>query len=160
MDRKQLPLNSLQLFLIFIWQILGVALFLSFVPLESLGSELKKGNNREIYEVLSRVSKESGVEFKTLARIAYIESRFKPNAVRINLNGTQDDGLMQINSRTRKERCANVNISTLLGNVRCAAHLILIAKRHKATDPHWLGRYHSKTPSKKRRYYALIQGEY
>jgi hypothetical protein len=43
------------------------------------------------------------------------------------------------------------------GNVRCAAKLIQTAHIHAYHDKNWLGRYHSKTPSKKVIYFKLLQ---
>lgn len=103
-------------------------------------------------QVLYKVAKEAKIDSNDLIRIAYVESRFKVNAMRMNGNGTVDYGMFQINSVHWSTKCKDLNIMMFNGNVKCAARLIQEAKTHSDHDSNWLARYHSKTPSKKIRY--------
>lgn len=103
-------------------------------------------------QVLYKVAKEARIDSNDLIRIAYVESKFKQNAVRTNSNGTVDYGMFQINSVHWSTTCRYMNVMTFEGNVRCAAKLVQEAQIHSKRDVLWLGRYHSKTPSKKIKY--------
>lgn len=112
----------------------------------------------ETIRIIDLASKEFSIKTEYLLKIAYIESRFKTKAVNINKNGTVDVGLFQINTIHWNTTCKGLNIFTTKGNAFCAAKLLKRAKRYKENDEYWLGRYHSKTPSLKRKYYKLING--
>jgi len=92
-----------------------------------------------------------------LIRIAYVESRFKENAVRHNRNGTTDIGIFQINTVHVNSTCKEYNVSTLQGNAFCAAKLLSMHKKKQHIDKYWVGRYNSKTPSLKHKYYLKLQ---
>lgn len=88
-----------------------------------------------------------------LVRIAYVESRFKHDAIRQNKNGTIDIGYFQINSIHWHTTCKEYDVTQFKGNAMCAAKLLAMHKlsaSHK--DKLWPSRYHSKTPSKKAAY--------
>jgi hypothetical protein len=107
---------------------------------------------RNIAEVIYRAARRYDIDAQDLVKIAFLESTFKVNAKRFNKNGTIDYGMFQISSIHWTTTCKEYDISKPQGNAYCAAKLISIAKEYKDTDKHWLGRYHSKTPSHKRSY--------
>lgn len=94
-----------------------------------------------------------GIDAQALVKIGYVESRYNQGAIRHNKNGTIDVGMFQVNSVHWSKECKGLDVTTLQGNADCAAKLIAGHATHAATDSAWLGRYHSKTPSKKL-YYA------
>lgn len=97
------------------------------------------------------------IEVNHLIVIGLVESNLNPKAkTRFNKNGTKDVGPFQINSVHRKSTCKEFNIDSLKGNTMCAGKLIAKHSRKAETDPLWLARYHSKTPSKKRKYFKKI----
>ncbi len=108
-------------------------------------------------QLIYKVAKQANIDPNDLIRIAYVESRFKVNAVRANSNGTIDYGMFQINSVHWDTTCKGINVMEFKGNVRCAAKLIQQAQLHSHNDKHWIGRYHSKTHSKKIFYSNLLQ---
>lgn len=88
-----------------------------------------------------------------MLRIAYVESRYVVNALNKNRNGTVDVGLFQINTVNHKPcEQAGYDVYTIKGNVYCAVSIVASLKKYKKHDKNWLGRYHSKTPSKKLAY--------
>lgn len=101
-------------------------------------------------------AKEYDIDAQLLIRIAAVESHFRVNAKRLNTNGTVDVGMFQINSVHWTTTCKKFDVFTLKGNARCAATLVKQAMKYKDTDSQWVGRYHSKTPSKKRKYTKLL----
>jgi len=104
-------------------------------------------------QVIYKAARQYNVDAQDLVYIAYTESKFNHQAKRVNTNGTVDWGMFQINSVHWTTTCSGINIKTLRGNALCAAKIIAsLEARHKLTDPQWLGRYHSATPSRKRAY--------
>jgi hypothetical protein len=88
-----------------------------------------------------------------LTAIAIIETGFGRYAVtRQNKNGTFDRGLFQINT-VNEAACKGFDLDSLKGNAFCAAKLLSRIKKRHAD---YLGRYHSKTPSKKQVYLQKI----
>lgn len=110
----------------------------------------------ETLKTIYKTAKEYGIDAQLLIRIAAVESNFRANAKRLNANGTVDIGLFQINSIHWTTTCRKFDVFTLRGNARCAAILVKQAMKHKNTDVQWVGRYHSKTPSRKHRYVKLL----
>ena len=98
----------------------------------------------------------NGIETTTMIKIAKIESNHNRKAKRLNLNGSIDIGMFQINSVHWNSTCKDLDVFSLGGNTECAARLILAAKRHAGKDRNWIGRYHSKTPHLKRAYVAKL----
>lgn len=105
---------------------------------------------------LSNAAKTYNVSEEKLLRIAYVESHFNKRAVRINKNYTMDYGAFQINSIHWHTTCSEYNIFEFAGNVSCAAKLLSVHKKHKYKDTQWMARFHSKTPSKKQKYYNKL----
>lgn len=88
-----------------------------------------------------------------LTAIAIIESGIgKYSTIRINRNGTRDVGLFQINTINRKQ-CIEYNLYSPEGSSLCAAKLL---SQHKTKRSDYLGVYHSKTPSLKKKYMQKI----
>jgi hypothetical protein len=111
------------------------------------------------YDTLKAVYAEvkgTGLDINHVLQIAYTESRFNPHALRVNKNGTIDVGMFQINSVHFSGICADLDVMTVKGNTQCAIKLIKEAKKHSRHDKNWLGRYHSKTPSRKLNYVNLL----
>jgi len=107
--------------------------------------------NSKYDKVFKQVAKKHrNVPSDLLKAIALVEnSRMNPKIKRTNRNGTKDYGLMQINTIIAKE--FDTKESSLLRprkNIQVAAkHLARFTKRGLS----WynIGKYHSKTPSKK-----------
>jgi hypothetical protein len=136
-----------------IWLIIGLGLgYASGVYAKTRPIVINSDTVKIIYEV----SKEYDIDAQVLVKIAYTESKFKADAVRTNKNGTIDYGMFQINSVHWSTTCKSLDIMTVRGNASCAALIIKGISKHSDTDEHWLGRYHSKTPSRKVRYNNLL----
>lgn len=118
-------------------------------------SEYKFVNFREH---LKQACKQYKVSYNDMIKIAYIESTFRIDALNKNRNGTIDVGLFQINTVNHKS-CAErgYDVYTLKGNIYCAVYIVAGHKKYKRFDKHWLGRYHSKTPSKKLAYITKLE---
>lgn len=109
-------------------------------------------------KIIYNAAKKYNLDAQLLIKIAHVESKFKTNAKRLNKNGTVDYGMFQINSIHWTTTCKEFDIFKLTGNALCAAKLLSrIEKSHKDTDSHWVGRYHSKTPSRKVKYARMIE---
>lgn len=98
-----------------------------------------------------------GISSHKLIRIAYVESKFKQDAIRHNKNGTIDVGFFQINSIHFNTTCKYLNLYTFEGNLECAAVLVAFHKKYQDSDAMWAARFHSKTPSLKAKYYKKLQ---
>lgn len=129
--------------------------FIALLLLLSTSAQASELN--KTIKLIYKESKVAGLNSQDVLRIAYIESKFKPEAIRNNRNGTVDYGLFQINSVHWDTTCKAYDIATVAGNTKCAIKLILKHKRFSQRDPNWLGRYHSKTPSKKKHYIRLLK---
>lgn len=99
------------------------------------------------------------VDVQSLVSIARVESHYNQGARRVNKNSTVDVGMFQVNSVHWKRECKGIDVTKLQGNAECAAKLIAMHAKHASTDKNWLGRYHSKTESKKLLYIQLLAGE-
>jgi hypothetical protein len=109
----------------------------------------------EVYSAISKAAKAYGLDPTKMLAIGLIESGLNPVAFNFNSNGTLDYGLFQINTVIASSECLEYNIYTIIGNSYCAAKVI---KRHKLSgDPYYLGRFHSKTPSRKIGYYNKLK---
>jgi hypothetical protein len=98
------------------------------------------------------------VDGRVLKAIAFLESSGgKFVGPKVNKNGTVDLGPMQINSIHFATTCKMYDVRTLRGNTYCAARLLRQHKKFKDTDPDYIGRYHSRTPSKKRGYAKKVR---
>lgn len=115
-----------------------------------------KAPSESTLKVIYNVSKQFNIDTQILIKIAAVESNFREHARRVNTNNTVDIGMFQINSVHWNTTCKGFNVFTLKGNASCAAKIVKGIERHKDTDPNWKGRYHSKTPSKKKRYAKLL----
>lgn len=100
-------------------------------------------------QIILKASETYKLNATKLVQIAYVESRFNHSALRKNTNGTIDIGMFQINSIHWNTTCREFNVSKLEGNSMCAAKLLSLHKISASKDPNWVGRYHSKTPSRK-----------
>lgn len=109
----------------------------------------------ETIAAILHASKMHKIDAQALIKIAFIESRFKNDAVRLNKNKTVDVGMFQINS-VNWVKCQAYNILTIQGNALCAAKLLASHAKHGKHDKHWIGRYHSKTHAKKLSYVKLL----
>ncbi len=113
----------------------------------------------ETLKLIARVAHAHGIDSQDLIAIAAIESRFDSNARRVNTNGTVDIGMFQVNSVQWDTKCKGLDVFSLEGNAECAARILEGHKRHAASDPAWIARYHSKTPSKKLAYFNKLMAE-
>lgn len=109
--------------------------------------------------LINKVAHAHGIDSQDMVRIAAIESRFDQGARRVNRNGTVDVGMFQVNSVQWDTVCKGLDVFNLKGNAECAARIIAGHKKHASNDAAWLGRYHSKTPSKKLAYYNRLMAE-
>ncbi len=100
--------------------------------------------------------REAALKYKVpvnkLVKIAYIESRFKADAVRYNKNNTMDVGVMQINSIHWDTTCKVYDVTTIKGNIMCGAKILASHKWRATKDDCWVAVFHSKTPKFKQRY--------
>lgn len=128
------------------------------VSLSSVASNVIELPTARTLKIVYKASKRFGVDSQDLLKIAFLESSFKETAVRVNKNGTIDLGMFQINSVHWSTTCKAFDIFTLEGNAYCAAKLVKLAKEGaREDDEHWIGRYHSKTPSLKVAYANKVQ---
>jgi hypothetical protein len=98
------------------------------------------------------------VDARVLTAIAFLESSGgKFTGPKVNKNGTVDLGAFQINSVHWATTCSMYKVDTLRGNALCAARLLKQHKKFRGTDSDWMGRYHSRTPSKKVKYAKKIK---
>lgn len=111
-----------------------------------------KAPSIKVLKAIYQAAKRFDVDAQALLKIAFVESSFHENAQRVNSNGTIDYGMFQVNSIHWTTTCKGFDVFTLKGNALCAAKLIKLASKHAEIDADWLGRYHSKTPSKKHMY--------
>ena len=81
----------------------------------------------------------------------------KRDVIRQNGNGTLDVGVFQINSIHWAGTCAGYDVLTPRGNALCAGKLLKKHMRHQGADPLWPARYHSKTPSLKKKYWKKLK---
>lgn len=115
------------------------------------------GSRTNVVRIIRSVSTKADVSPANLYRVAYVESKLDADAFRVNKNATYDIGVFQINSIHWHTTCKEFNVFNTRGNTECAAKIIRGHRRHKDKDPYWLGRYHSKTPSRKMQYYRKLQ---
>lgn len=109
----------------------------------------------QVADAIAKASKAYDVDALQLTAIGIIESGLGKNPkakMRLNQNGTFDRGVFQINT-VNWPKCREFHIDTVEGNAFCAAKLLSQIKMSKPSD---LGKYHSKTPSKKIAYFAKI----
>lgn len=119
-------------------------------------SEIVRLPSVSTLKAIYKAAKRFGVDSNAMIKIAYVESSFKADARKINVNGSIDYGLFQINSVHWSTTCRSFDIFAISGNTLCAAKLLSLAKRHAVNDPTWLGRYHSKTPKHKIAYFTKL----
>ena len=106
--------------------------------------------SERILMAIVNASKTHKIPAKELTAIGILESGLgKYSRKNPNSNGTKDIGVFQINT-VNAPYCIEYNLHSIEGNALCAAKLLKnIAKKHND----YLGRYHSKTPSKKKSYH-------
>ena len=122
------------------------------------GAEVDKSVKLDMDAVVAirEASEKYGINAQDLIRIAYVESRYNQAAIRVNKNATVDIGMFQVNSVHWSRECRGIDVTKVEGNAMCEAKLLSAHKKHSKTDKNWLGRYHSKTPSKKKLYMELL----
>lgn len=127
-----------------------------------LMSNIAMAKSKKIYpkmshlKIINDIAIKYNLEANDLLKIAYVESKFKQDAVRVNTNGTTDIGMFQINSIHWTGKCKDLDVFKLKGNAECAARLLKKHSKKKNQDAEWIGRYHSKTPSLKKKYVKLL----
>lgn len=127
-------------------------------PTKATPQKPAKVSHNALTQAIKRAAKAYDVDPRALAAIAYLESSGgKFVGLRHNRNGTWDVGAFQINSIHWDTTCAAYNVHVLKGNAMCAAKLLRSHRRHRDSDPHWRGRYHSKTPSRKQVYATKLE---
>ena len=132
-----------------------------FIPilLLSLGlpnQAMAKTPSIKVLALIRKVAHKHHLDTQSLLAIASVESNFDQGARRLNKNHTVDVGMFQVNSVHWDTTCKGLDVLKLRGNLECAARIIEGHQGHAASDKAWLGRYHSKTPSKKLAYYKLL----
>lgn len=133
-----------------------ILLLTLLIPIQARGADVIKLPTAKTLKVIYQAAKRYDVDAQDLVKIAYAESSFRETARRVNDNGTIDFGMFQVNSVHWTTTCRELDVFTLKGNANCAAKLLGLAKKHAERDPNWIGRYHSKTPSKKSAYAAKL----
>jgi hypothetical protein len=107
---------------------------------------------------VERAAKAYDVDAMELIAIAHLESsggRFL--GPKRNSDGSEDIGVFQINSVHWHTTCKAYDVFTLEGNAMCAAKILRGHKKFKDIDPHWKGRYHSRTPARKAAYAEKLE---
>lgn len=128
---------------------------LAFLTLNAQADQVNP--SKEVLSVIYQAARQHDVDAQDLIRVAFVESRFKTYAKRVNSNNTIDYGMFQINSVHWTTTCKAFDVFTLEGNANCAATILSkLKKRHGAKDKNWIGRYHSRTPAKKKLYAKLL----
>lgn len=123
---------------------------------DAMAGQTVKMPSAKTLKVIYQAAKRYDVDAQALIKIAYLESSFKADARRVNVNGTVDFGMFQVNSVHWTTTCKGLDVFSLKGNASCAAKLLSLAAKHADVDPHWTGRYHSKTPTLKAAYAAKL----
>lgn len=136
---------------IIVWALVA---FVGFAH-DALSAEVKLPSTRTL-KVIYQAAKRYNVDAQALLKIAFLESSFNADARRVNKNDTVDVGMFQVNSVHWSTTCKAFDVFTLKGNALCAAKLLSVAAKHAETDTHWIGRYHSKTPTRKAAYAAKV----
>ena len=100
-----------------------------------------------------------------LYSIAYVESRFNPNAVGVNKNGTKDLGMMQINDRVWLPKLARMGISkSMLKDPCVSVYVGAWILRQNINDLGYtaqaIGAYNSRTPVHNKRYAKKVYEAY
>ncbi|MDY0300848.1 MAG: lytic transglycosylase domain-containing protein [Trichlorobacter sp.] len=111
----------------------------------------------------NEAAKRYGISPRILWAIAKVESGGNPRAINYNKNGTYDYGLMQINS-IHKPELERVGIKWESLADPCTSVYVaawLLSQHVQQYGYTWdaVGAYHSKTPSKRKRYAALVGGQ-
>lgn len=101
-----------------------------------------------------------GVNPQILYAIAHHESRLNPGAVHKNNDGTQDIGLMQINSRwlphLDKFGITTRHLLDPCVNLQVGAYILALSMSRHGNTWQAIGAYHSATPERRDRYAAEI----
>lgn len=107
-----------------------------------------------IIKAIVNASKRYHVDALELTAVGILETGLGKYAKdRLNTNGTIDKGIFQVNT-VNASKCIEYNLSSVEGSSFCAAKLLNSIKKYHNND--YLGRYHSKTPSKKAKYFEKI----
>lgn len=115
-------------------------------------------DNSQLDLAIEKAASKYNIESQDLRLIAAVESSYSSNPkINENKNNTFDVGPFQVNSIHKDTTCKMFNINTLEGNVLCAAKIVAIHKKQKASDPMWLARYHSKTLKFKKIYQEKLE---
>jgi soluble lytic murein transglycosylase-like protein len=97
-----------------------------------------------------------GVPSWLLWSIAKVESDFRPRATNTNRNGSEDIGLMQINSAwlptLRRHGITKAHLWDACTNIKVGAWVV--AQNIRALGWNWdaIGAYNARSPEKRRRY--------
>jgi hypothetical protein len=118
----------------------------------------KLAQGQTLPEIVADAAQRHELSTTDLLSIMQVESSGGKNAsTQKNRNGTIDVGPMQVNSVHAAGLCRGLKLLTQTGNVECAARLLKKHEKHALTDPMWVARYHSRTPSIKAKYYRKLQ---
>ena len=117
-------------------------------PCDAVGKSIHLPNKATLKHIYN-AAKRYHLNVQDMLKIAFLESSFNSEARRVNKNNTIDYGLFQINSVHWSTTCKEYDIFSVKGNSLCAAKLLAGFKRDADIDEHWIGKYHSKTKSKK-----------
>lgn len=104
------------------------------------------------------------VDADLLRAIIYHESRFQPEAIHRNTNGSVDIGLMQVNSihlpALRRVGIDRAELADPCRNVDVGASLLRQKIQHVGATWLAVGEYHSRTPSFRERYARAVYDVY
>ena len=108
----------------------------------------------DVVSAIVEASRTFGIPVKELTAIGILETGLgKYHAEKPNKDGTIDQGIFQVNT-VNVPKCLGFDLNTAMGSAYCAAKLLRDIKGRHASD--YLGRYHSKTPSRKTRYQKAV----
>lgn len=106
------------------------------------------------------VASRYGVNAQVLYAIAHLESSVNPSALRKNSDGTQDIGMMQINSRwlphLGKFGITSKHLFDPCINLHVGAYILSLSMQRYGNTWQAIGTYHSATPEHRDRYAKQI----
>lgn len=127
---------------------------------------LLKGSAHPTHESIAQSvyfhAKEKGIDPNLVLAVLMTESTFNQGAV----SPTGDYGIGQINIKVWNKEFKRLKLKPLNSErvkadqdyaIKKTVEILAIVK--KDSDPYWIGRYHSKTPSLKIGYYNKIRGQ-
>ncbi len=146
----------------FLW-LTAVALVLAGSFTGAMATSRSPHGSKPLHKCIVGAAQYHGVNPYLLRAILMVESRLNPKAVNVNVNGTRDIGVAQINSiHLPVLHSHGIKESHLMdGCVNTYVGAWLLRKQISRHGLNWYGiaTYHSVTPDKNFRYQVLVYNE-